>query len=310
MSRSTLPVVLSWVVATGVASATEMSGPAAPPRTVAPVAPAQTAANSPSAPPRTVAPGTPAQAVTRNAASPDMAAYQQLSDRIGALELHMKNQGVLALFNQLAELKADLARLRGQQEELLHAQQLAEKRVKDLYADLDGRMKALAKATAAPPTGASAAPRGDAAPSSPQVTKPAAKPAPPPPPQNDAEMEGKAYEAALGLLKEGNYAPAAKAFQDFLHAYPNAALAPNGLYWLGLAQFSQGEFKSAIATQQRLLSDFPSSAKVPDAMINLARSHLQLDETDASRAWLERVIAEHPASKAADTARKMQELTK
>ena len=45
-------------------------------------------------------------------------------------------------------------------------------------------------------------------------------------------------------------------------------------------------------------------------MINMARSHLQLDETDASRVWLERVIAEHPASRAADTARKMQELTK
>lgn len=221
----------------------------------------------------------------------------------------MKNQGVLALFNQLAELKAELARLRGQQEELLHAQQLAEKRVKDLYADLDTRVRTLAKAAAASPPGAPGMPRAEVPASSQQAAKPAAKPAPPPP-QNDAETEGKAYEAALGLLKEGNFAQAAKAFQDFMHAYPSAALAPNALYWLGLAQFSQGDFKGAIATQQRLLSDFPASAKVPDAMINLARSHLQLDETEASRGWLERVIAEHPASKAADTARKMQELTK
>lgn len=286
MSRSTSAVVLSWCLAAGIAAAADTTNPVPSQKAAAPSAPAQASIRAP---------------------APDAMVLQQLSDRIGALELHMKNQGVLALFNQLAELKAELARLRGQQEELLHAQQLAEKRVKDLYTDLDARLKTLAKAATAPPAGVPA-PRTEVPTSAQQAVKPVSKPAPPP--QNDAEIEGKAYEAALGLLKEGNFASAAKAFQDFLHAHSNAALAPNALYWLGLAQFSQGDFKSAIATQQRLLSEFPASAKVPDAMINLARSHLQLDETDASRGWLDRVIAEHPASKAADTARKMQELTK
>ncbi len=95
-----------------------------------------------------------------------------------------------------------------------------------------------------------------------------------------------------------------------MSTYPAAALVPNALYWLGLSQFSQGDFKAAIATQQRLLKDFPGHAKVPDAMVSLARIHLQQGENEAGKRWLDRVITEHPTSKAAETARKMQELNK
>jgi tol-pal system protein YbgF len=229
----------------------------------------------------------------------------ELAERLTVLEYQVQNQGVLTLLNQIAELKQEVARLRGQHEELAHQQQIAEKRVKDLYADLDAKLKALAKTPVAP-TPQSVAPTPAPAPARAESGAPTKAPVA----ANDPDAEGKAYEAALSLVKDGNYAGAVKAFQGFAQAYPGANLMANALYWLGLSQFSLGDFKSALATQQRLLKDYPHSAKVPDAMINLARAHGQLAEAEAAKRWLERVIAEHPGSKAAETARKMLELSK
>jgi tol-pal system protein YbgF len=227
-----------------------------------------------------------------------------LAERVNALELQIQSQGALTLLNQLSELKQAVARLHGQQEEIVHRQQLADKRVKDLYADVDARLKALAKAQPQPQS---------VAPVPPEVSlrvEPVSAVKAPVPSVADPDAEGKAYEAALNLLREAQYSAATKAFQGFIQAYPNATLSANAMYWLGLSLFSQGDFKAASATQQRLLKDFPHSSKAPDAMVNLARTHLQMGEAEIGKRWLDRVVSDYPASKAAETARKMQDLHK
>ncbi len=231
--------------------------------------------------------------------------FRQLSNRLTALERQLQNQSLLTLFNQVSALRSEVSRLRGQQEEALHVQQVSEKRVKDLYADIDGRLRAVAKAATTV--------TGTSKPQAQGVTPAVAASAPKPvvvSPAVDQDADGKAYEAALGLLKDGSYAAAAAAFQSYILTYPNAPLVANALYWLGLSQFSQGDLKGAELAQQRLLKDYPQNPKAADAMVNLARIHIQQGETDAGRSWLDKVIAEHPSSKAADTARKMQELNK
>ncbi len=233
----------------------------------------------------------------------------KIAEHVSASEASPSSQGMLSLLNQISEMKGEIARLRGQLEELQHAQRLSEKRVKELFADLDERVKTLGKPQPAPVAAATtirAEPAATPAPATrPTVTKPT-----PAVPAADLDAEGKAYELALGLLKEGKYVAAVNAFNEFVNAYPSASLVPNALYWLGLSQFSQGEFKAAIGTQQRLLKDYPGHAKAPDAMVSLARVHMQMGDQEAGKRWLDRVIAEHPTSKAADTARKMLELNK
>lgn len=233
-----------------------------------------------------------------------------LAERVTAIEQQLQNNSVLTLLNQISELKGEVARLRGQLEEQAHAQQIAEKRLKDFYADVDGRLKALAKVPPAPPMAMVPPARVDPTPVTLKAPVAAAPKVSPGTAAVDPEADVKAYEAALGLLKDGNHNAAIRAFQAFIQAFPSAPLTANAMYWLGLSHFSLGDFKSASATQQRLLKEFPLSPKVPDAMVNLARTHLQLGEADAGKRWLDKVIAEHPASKAADTARKMQDLNK
>ena len=82
---------------------------------------------------------------------------KQLEDRIAALEGQMKSQGLVDLFNQVEVIKADIARMRGQIEVLNHELGEAQKRQRDLYVDLDTRVRKLE--SGAPP-GTGSAPGG------------------------------------------------------------------------------------------------------------------------------------------------------
>jgi TolA-binding protein len=74
---------------------------------------------------------------------------KQLEDRIAALEAQMKSQGLMDLFTQVEAIRADIARLRGQIEVLNHEQEQSQKRQRDLYIDLDSRVRKLESAPAA-----------------------------------------------------------------------------------------------------------------------------------------------------------------
>ena len=219
-------------------------------------------------------------------------------ERIARLEAQLQNQGLLNLHNQVELLKAEVSRLRGGQEEQVYKADTAEKRVRDLFADLDGRIRELAKELANRP----APPPPDAVRL--QVAQSLAPPVAPPA-SVDNEAEARAYEAAQSLVKGGKYREAIGAFQTFLRQYPSGALAGNALYWTGFSHVGVSDFKGAAANYQRLLKDFPSSPKVPDAMLSLARAQAQLNEIDNARATLEQLIAKHPQSKAAENGKKL-----
>lgn len=252
----------------------------------------------------------PAQSAVKEKVLEDKSETAALKERLARLEAQLKSQGgLLDLLGQIQEMRAEIARLRGAQEELSHSQKLADKRQKELFADLDERQSKL-KASVTDLDGrfqelASRAlsPKDMIRLQSSQSLATAA-------PVPDAESEAKAYEVALNQFKVGNYTAAVEAFQAFLKLYPSGAFASNGHYWLGLSYFSLGDYKSAAAAQLRLLRDHPQSHKAPDAMVSLARSQTQLGELDAARNTLEQVLEKYPVTKAADAARKMLALMK
>src|SRR5690348_8327764 len=87
------------------------------------------------------------------------AVQRSLEDRLSALEQQLKAQGLVDLFNQSEQMRNDLAKLRGQIEVLTYELEQAQKRQRDLYVDLDTRMRKLessAAATTTPPAEAPA----------------------------------------------------------------------------------------------------------------------------------------------------------
>jgi tol-pal system protein YbgF len=202
-----------------------------------------------------------------------------LEARIAKLEASAADRNsLLDLSGQLDQLRSDLARLRGQVEVLANQIDTAEKRQKDLYLDIDTRLRKLEQAKEQPPAAAS----GEAT----------ASPA-----------ETKAYEAALNQFKLGNYTTAISAFQGFLVTYPSSALAPSAQYWIGNAYYARRDYKHAIEAQQKLLTGWPDSSKAPDAMLNMASSQEALGDRGAARKTLEALVQKYPASPAAASAK-------
>ena len=266
---------------------------------------------------------------------------KQLEDRIAVLEGQMKSQGLVDLFNQVEVIKADIARMRGQIEVLNHELGEAQKRQRDLYVDLDTRVRKLesgappgtgsapagapANGFVPPPSGPAAAgaippgsgagaivgsppggasPAGAPAPAAAGAPNPAAAAvAPPAARPADGAGEQRAYDAALEHFRKGNYAAATSGFQSFVRTWPKSPLAPSAQYWVGNAQFAQRDFRGAITSQRALIAQYPDSQKVPDALLNIGSSQFELGEAAASRRTLEELIGKYPQSEAAIKAR-------
>ncbi|HSV21289.1 MAG TPA: tol-pal system protein YbgF [Casimicrobiaceae bacterium] len=249
------------------------------------------------------------------------AVQKQLEDRVTALEQQLKSQGLVDLFNQTEQMRNDIAKLRGQIEVLTYELEQAQKRQRDLYVDLDTRMRKLETAAAAPPpqanvdpaaaTGGGSAPVPGGAPPfnasgvpAPSAGVPAAPVAGAPAPRTvDAVAEQRAYDAALDQFKRGDYGGAINAFGAFVKTYPRSPLASSAQYWAGNAQYARRDYRGAIATQRQLLQTYPDSPKAPDALLNVASAQADLNDNAAARRTLEELIARYPQSEAATKAR-------
>lgn len=221
-----------------------------------------------------------------------------LAQRLDALE--SKNAGLADLFRDVEQIKGDLAKLRGQYEVLTYELEQAQKRQRDLYLDLDSRLRRLEGGPGTPGTTGAPPALGDAA------VPPAAgagAPAQPVAGAADPAAEQKSYDAALGQFKSGNFGAAVGSFQAFIRAYPKSPLAPSAMYWAGNAQYAQREFRAAIATQRQLIATYPDSQKAPDALLNIASGQVELGDVPGARRTLEEVVAKYPTSEAATKAR-------
>jgi len=243
-----------------------------------------------------------------------------LDQRVGELEAQARNRSIIDLFNQVETLKAEFARLRGQIELLQNELETTQKRQRDLYVDLDGRMRkmeaqiaeqdrAAAAAKAQPPAvlpGTSVPPSTPPG-TAPIVTQPsvdAARTAPPAPVVVvDPVAEQRAYDQGLDLFRGARYGDAVAAFQGFVRTYPRSTLVPSAQYWIGNSLYALKDHRGAISAQRQLLSQHPESAKAPDALLNIATAQSDLGELQAARASLQEVVAKYPSSEAAVKAR-------
>jgi len=224
---------------------------------------------------------------------------RQLDERIIALETQLKAQGLVDMLSSVDQMRGDIAKVRGQLEVITFELDQSAKRQRDLYVDIDTRLRKLETAAAAQP----AAPSGAL---TPPAAGAAAAPIVGPPPAAgalDSAGEQRAYDAALDQFKAGSYAAAATGFTAFVKTYPRSPLAASAQYWLGNAQFALRDYRGAIASQRQLLGAYPDSQKVPDAMLNIASAQFEMGDGAASRRTLEELIAKHPQSEAATKAR-------
>jgi tol-pal system protein YbgF len=202
---------------------------------------------------------------------------KQLEARIQRMESETGERDRKALFeivNQIEGLRRDIATLRGQIEVLTNRVESLDKRQKDLYVDLDTRLRKIELAG------------GDK--------------------EKDAQqlaIETQAYEAALAQFKANNFGSAIQGLKEFLKTYPNSTLAPSAQYWIGNAYYALRDYRTAISEQQKVVSTWPDHAKAPDAMLNIASSQAELGDVNGARNTLRTLVSKYPNSSAAEQAK-------
>ncbi len=218
---------------------------------------------------------------------------QQVQQRVETLDATEQDrhkqltQSMLDLQSQIEALTAEIRTLRGQNEELAHGLQNAEKREKDFYIDLDTRLRRF-ESTDAP---LSAANPQDTTPSSSDVFDPA--------------HENRALETGFALLKGKSYPNAAKAFKDFITRYPDSVHIPNAIYGLGNAYYGAADYKNALMVYENFLKDFPATPRAPDVWLYMAGCQQGLRKPALATKLLKQLVSKYPDSSAAVKAKQL-----
>ncbi len=180
------------------------------------------------------------------------------------------NRNQVDFANQIEAVKADIAKLRGQIEVLVHELESTQKRQKDFYVDLDNRVRKLE--TAPPP---------EAKPETPKL---------------DPAQETRDYEAALASLKALKYKEAGAAFLAFLKAYPSGTLAASAHYWGGYAHAQAKDHAGAADLFGKFAAGWPGDERAPGALESRFSSLEALKDMKAARATLELLADKYPAT--------------
>lgn len=212
---------------------------------------------------------------------------QQLEERVLKLEDANKQQtsSLMDFQGQIEALNTEIRKLRGQNEELAHGLQDAEKREKDFYVDLDTRLRRFESTSEAAPPAAAAT---EAAPAD----------------RDDPVAQNRAYEAAYGLYKGGSNASAAKAFQEFIKKYPESVYVPNANYWLGNALFALKDYQGALDVYRGLRKNYPTYPRDADVLFDIAGCQQELNQGKDAQKTLKLLVSKYPASEAAAKAKK------
>lgn len=221
---------------------------------------------------------------------------QQLEARIIRLEQRLADaegqnksvvRSLLDLQMQLEVQATELRKQRGQNEELVHSLQDAEKRQKDFYIDLDARLRQFEAG------GASAIPGSQTNPADGSKDISA-----------NPVGENRAFETAYGFYRTENYQSAAIAFRDFLQQFPQSVHEANVYYWMGNAYFLSKNYANSLDGYQNLLNKYPDHPRAPEAMLNMVECQIELKNKTAAIKTLKQLTSQFPGSDAADKAKK------
>lgn len=217
------------------------------------------------------------------------------------------NRALLNLFQKVDVLADEISQLRGEIEQQTNGLSEIKKRQRELYLDIDRRLRDLenrAGAQAQAPTEQPVElPVLDTLPvpvlpdtTSTAIVAPATTGTQKPVITSSAERA--AYQSAFDTLKEGRYKKAKVELKRFLGKFPDSSFAGNAQYWLGEANYVTQRFEQGIIEFGLVLKKYPNSPKMPDAMLKLGYTYYELRQFDQAKTMLRELRKRYPKSTA------------
>jgi tol-pal system protein YbgF len=184
-------------------------------------------------------------------------------------------RSLIELQNQLEATRAEVAKLRGQDEQIVRDLAELQRLQKDTAQSLDERLRKFEPS---------------------RMTMDGKEFLADPSEKRD-------YDAAMAIFRKGEFATAQLLFVDFLTRYPKTGFRQSALFWLGNAQYATKDYKDALSSFRALVVSAPDHMRVPEAILAIANCQLELKDNKGARKTLEELVANHPGSEAAQAAK-------
>jgi tol-pal system protein YbgF len=212
------------------------------------------------------------QRVDANKQAVEAAAQRQADELKDAKEVNATlRRSILDLQNQIEALRAEQARLRGQDEQLVRDLADMQRRQKDLAQGVEDRLRKFE------PTKVSVDGREF----------------------NAEPAEKRDFDAAFALFRKPDFIAAQAGFGEFIRRYPQSGYNPSALFWLGNAQYALRDYPQAINNFRSMIAQAPDHPKASEAALSIANCQIELKDTLAARKTLQDLITVYPKSEAA-----------
>lgn len=201
-------------------------------------------------------------------------AAKQRAEQLNTLiqdQLQPLRRSMLDLNSQIDALRAEVAKLRGANEQLARDLSDTQRKLTDQSQSVDARLKPL----------------------EPQKVSLDGREF-----QVNPEERGQ-YEAAVGLVRRGDFAEAVAALNAFLKRYTASGYTDSVRFWLGNAQYGKRDYKDAIATFKAFIAGNPEHPRAGEALLALANCQIELKDNKSARRSLEDLIKAYPGTEAA-----------
>ncbi|WP_372828186.1 tol-pal system protein YbgF [Polaromonas sp.] len=184
-------------------------------------------------------------------------------------------RSLLDLSGQIEAMRAEMAQMRGQGEQMTRELSEVQRRQKDLSQGVDDRLRKFepSKVTV-------------------DGREFVADPA-----------ETQEFDAALVVLRKGDFASAQAAFGNFLKRYPQSGYKVPALFWLGNAQYALRNYRDAITNFRALVATDTEHLRAPEAVLAVANCQVELKDIKGARKTLEDLVKAYPQSEAASVAK-------
>jgi tol-pal system protein YbgF len=194
------------------------------------------------------------------------AANAQMVEQLAALR-----RSLLDLNNQLEAMRGELAKLRGNDEQLLRDVAELQKRQRDFGQVMDDRLRKLEPVKVAIDGREAVV---------------------------DQE-EKRAFDEAIAAIRAGDFDRSVALLNNFQRRYVGSAYADSVRFWLGNALYGKRDYREAINAFRSFVSSAADHPRAPEAMLAMANSQAEMKDPRAARRTIEELMKAYPQSEAA-----------
>ena len=250
---------------------------------------------------------------------------QSSSDVVATVETVTVTDGGVAfastpsalMLAQVQEMSDEIGTLRDRVEILEFELDKSSQRQKQLYDDLDQRLRkferrdnSLNSTPSQPQTGSATQPDStdptDSTDEGSPDTTGGVEPVAVELPASDvnSQVVREVYDNAFRALRQGRYEDSIIEFQALIDTYPNSELVDDALYWIAEANYVTQKHDLALPVFERVIREFPENQRAAEAMLKIGYIYYDQQNYEEAKIYLMEVIDRFPASRSAFSARR------